>query len=43
MEDREREKEAIEDKQKVEDMVPKRFHKWLKVFRKQESERMPVL
>ena len=23
-------------------MVPKRFHKWLKVFRKQESERMPV-
>jgi len=23
-------------------MVPKRFHKWLKVFGKQESERMPV-
>jgi len=42
MEDREREEEAIEDRQKVEDMVPKRFHKWLKVFGKQESERMPV-
>ena len=42
MEDREREEEAIEDRRKVEDMVPKRFHKWLKVFRKQESEWMPV-
>ena len=42
MEDRKREEEAIEDRQKVEDMVPKRFHKWLKVFGKQESERMPV-
>ena len=42
MEDREREKEAMEDRRKVEDMVPKRFHKWLKVFGKQESERMPV-
>ena len=26
------------DRRKVEDMVPKRFHKWLKVFGKQESE-----
>jgi len=42
MEDREREEKAIEDKRKVEDMVPKRFYKWLKVFRKQESERIPV-
>ena len=42
MEDREREEEAIEDRRKVEDMVPKRFHRWLKVFGKQESERMPV-
>jgi len=23
-------------------MVPQRFHKWLKVFGKQESEQMPV-
>jgi len=42
MEDRERKKEVMEDRRKVEDMVPKRFHKWLKVFGKQESERMPV-
>jgi len=42
IEDREREEEAMEDRWKVEDMVSKRFHKWLKVFRKQESERMPV-
>ena len=42
MEDREREEEAIEDRRKVEDMVPKRFYKWLKVFGKQESEQMPV-
>jgi len=42
MEDREREKEVKENRRKVEDMVPKRFHKWLKVFGKQESERMPV-
>jgi len=42
MEDREREEEAIEDRRKMEDMVPKRFHRWLKVFGKQESERMPV-
>jgi len=42
MEDKEREEEVIEDRQKVEDMVPKRFHRWLKVFGKQESEQMPV-
>jgi len=42
MEDREREEEAIEDRQKVEDMVSKRFHRWLKVFGKQELEWMPV-
>jgi len=42
MEDKEREEEAIENRRKVEDMVPKRFHRWLKVFREQESERMPV-
>jgi len=27
---------------KVEEMVPKRFHKWLKVFGKVESEMMLV-
>ena len=30
------------DHQKIETMVPKRFHQWLKVFGKVESERMPV-
>jgi len=30
------------DHRKVEKMVPKRFHKWLKVFGKVESERMLV-
>jgi len=42
MEEREREEEAREDRQKVEDIVPKRFCKWLKVFGKQELEQMPV-
>jgi len=27
---------------KIETIVPKRFYQWLKVFRKVESERMPV-
>jgi len=30
------------DHRKVEEIVPKRFHKWLKVFGKMESERMLV-
>jgi len=30
------------DHQKIEGMVPKRFHKWLKVFGKVESERILV-
>jgi len=30
------------DHRKVEEIVPKRFHKWLKVFGKVESERIPV-
>jgi len=42
MKNKKREEEAIGNRRKVEDMVPKRFHRWLKVFRKQESERMPV-
>ena len=37
-----REEEMEADHRKVEEMVPKRFHKWLKVFGKLESERMPV-
>jgi len=30
------------DREKVRKMVPQKFHKWLKVFEKAESERMPV-
>jgi len=37
-----REEEIEADHRKVEEMVPKRFHKWLKLFGKVESERMPV-
>jgi len=41
-EDKERKVEARKDRRKVEDMVLRWFHKWLKVFGKQDSERMPV-
>ena len=30
------------DKEKVRNIVPQKFHKWLKVFEKIESERIPV-
>ena len=34
--------EKDEDKETLRKLVPKRFWKWKKVFRKRESERMPV-
>ena len=37
-----REEEIEMDHRKIEGMVPERFHWWLKVFGKVESERMPV-
>jgi len=37
-----REEEMKIDHQKIETMVPKQFHQWLKVFGKVELERMPV-
>jgi len=37
-----REEEMEIDHQKIERMVPSKFHKWLKVFGNMESERMPV-
>jgi len=40
-EDWEREEEMEEDHRKIEEMVPKKFLKWRKVFGKVESERMP--
>jgi len=30
------------NREKVRKIVPQRFHKWLKIFKKVESERMPV-
>jgi len=41
-EDWRREEEMEIDHRKIETMVPKRFHQWLKVFGKIELERMPV-
>jgi len=41
-EDWRREEEMELDHKKVEAMVLRRFHKWLKVFGKVESERMPT-
>jgi len=37
-----REEEIEEDHRKIEEMVPKKFLKWKKVFGKVESERMPT-
>ena len=38
MENRKKEKETRENRRKVKDIVPRRFHKWLKIFGKQKSE-----
>ena len=40
--DWEREKEIEEDHRKIEELIPKRFLKWKKVFGKVESKRMPT-
>jgi len=37
-----RDEEVEEDHKKIEEMVPKKFLKWRKVFRKVELERMPI-
>jgi len=42
MEEREKREEIKEDHRKVEELVPRRFHKWKRVFGKVESERMPT-
>ena len=41
-EDWEREEKIEADHRKIEEMVSKQFYKWLKVFGKVESKRMPV-
>ena len=40
--DQGREEEIEEDHKKVEEMVPKQFYRWLKVFGKVKPKRMPV-
>jgi len=42
MKEREREEEIVNNHRKVEEIVPRCFHKWLKVFGKVESEQMPT-
>jgi len=37
-----REKEIKKDHKKIEELVPKKFLKWRKVFRKVESKRMLI-
>ena len=41
-EDQRREKEAKVDHRKIEEIVPKKFVKWKKVFGKVESKRIPT-
>jgi len=42
MEEREKKEEIGEDHRKVEELVPRCFHKWKKVFGKVKSKRMPT-
>ena len=42
IEEKQKEKEDLIEIRTVEEIVPKRFHKYLKVFEKKESERMLI-
>ena len=42
MEEKEEEEEDLIELRATEGMVPQRFHKYLKVFEKKNSERMPM-
>ena len=42
MEEKENEEEDLIELRATEEMVPQRFHKYLKVFEKKDSERMPT-
>jgi len=42
MEEKEDEEEDLMELRTIDEMVPQRFHKYLKVFKKKESERMPM-
>ena len=37
-----KEKEAAKSEAKAKKLVPEKFHKWIKVFGKKQSERMPT-
>ena len=36
------EEEAAKSEEEAKKMVPEKFHKWIKVFGKKQSERMPT-
>jgi len=36
------EEEAARSEEEVKKLVPEKFHKWIKVFGKKQSERMPT-
>jgi len=42
VEEKENEQEDLIELRAIEEMVPRRFHKYLKVFEKKDSERMPT-
>ena len=42
VEDKENEEEDLIEIRATDEMVPRRFHKYLKVFEKKDSERMPT-
>jgi len=39
---KEKKEKDLTEVRMVEEMVPRRFHKYLKMFEKKESERMPM-
>ena len=42
MEEKKKEEEDLIELRATEGMVPQRFHKYLKVFEKKDSKRMPI-
>ena len=36
------EEEVVRSEEETKKMVPEKFHQWIKVFRKKQSERMPM-
>ena len=42
MEEKEEEEEDLIELRATDEMVPRRFYKYLKMFEKKESERMPI-